>query len=426
MPSIQDLREKRAAKATEARQLLDANPGAKWNSDHQAAYDALIGEIGDTEQQITNHERLMDLEADTRFDGVVAESTAKARRDRGLPQDANDPTKVFSNWIRGGDKAVSAEQWSAIRNTMSTTTGSEGGYTVPSLIGSQVIDAMKAFGTMRAVSETISTQNGQALSFPTSDGTSETGEWVAQNTTATASDASFGTVSLNVFKVSSKIIAVPFELLQDSTVDMIPFLTNRIAQRLGRIGNTGFTVGTGTTQPDGIVPKASSGKVGTTGQTTTIIYDDIIDLMHAVDPSYRGSRCAFMAPDALLKVLRKLKDTAGRPIWTPSYDSGITLKNPSAMNGGFINQNTPQVYDTLLGFDVWVNNDMAAPAANAKSLVFGDFSYYKIRDAMGITLFRFDDSAYAKLGQIGFLAWARMGGNLVDTNAVKYYQHSAT
>jgi HK97 family phage major capsid protein len=45
---------------------------------------------------------------------------------------------------------------------------------------------------------------------------------------------------------------------------------------------------------------------------------------------------------------------------------------------------------------------------------------------MDINLFRFTDSVYTKLGQVAFLAWARMGGNLIDTNAVKFYQHSAT
>jgi HK97 family phage major capsid protein len=66
------------------------------------------------------------------------------------------------------------------------------------------------------------------------------------------------------------------------------------------------------------------------------------------------------------------------------------------------------------------------PAANARTISFGDHSYYKIRDAMDMRLFRFEDSAYARLGQVGFLAWQRMGGNLVDVNAVKTYQHSAT
>ena len=82
--------------------------------------------------------------------------------------------------------------------------------------------------------------------------------------------------------------------------------------------------------------------------------------------------------------------------------------------------------DQLLGFPVHLNNDMAVPAANAKSLAFGCLSRYMIRDAMDVTMFRFDDSAYMKLGQVGFLAWARTGGNLMDTNAVKLYQHSAT
>ena len=82
--------------------------------------------------------------------------------------------------------------------------------------------------------------------------------------------------------------------------------------------------------------------------------------------------------------------------------------------------------DTLLGYEVTVNQDVAAMAANAKSILFGDFYAYKIRDVMQATMFRFTDSAYAKLGQIGFLMWARSGGNLVDTTAVKYYANSAT
>ena len=66
------------------------------------------------------------------------------------------------------------------------------------------------------------------------------------------------------------------------------------------------------------------------------------------------------------------------------------------------------------------------PAASAKSLAFGNLRSYTIRDALEVMLYRFTDSAYAKLGQIGFMAIARAGGNLADTGAVKLYQHSAT
>jgi HK97 family phage major capsid protein len=65
-------------------------------------------------------------------------------------------------------------------------------------------------------------------------------------------------------------------------------------------------------------------------------------------------------------------------------------------------------------------------AANAKSILFGDYGHYMIRDVMQVTMFRFSDSAYTKKGQVGFLAWARSGGNLLDTAAVKYYQNSAS
>jgi HK97 family phage major capsid protein len=64
-------------------------------------------------------------------------------------------------------------------------------------------------------------------------------------------------------------------------------------------------------------------------------------------------------------------------------------------------------------------------AANAKSIAFGDFSYYTVRDVMAASLFRFTDSAYTKLGQVGFLQWSRHGGNLLDVAAVKLYQNSA-
>lgn len=434
--SVNALREQRTALAKETRNLLDNHPGKAWTAVEQKIYDEKVDDIGRIDAEITRMQKQADLDADNALDTMIADvSKSKVRFE------ATSPRGIYDTFLRNGLEGFSAEQQIVIKNTLSTTTGSQGGFTVPSLIASQLYDAMKAFGTMRAVSEILKTADGKPLSYPTSDGTAEVGEWIAQNVTATGLDPSFGTVSLNVFKASSKIVAVPFELLQDSVLDMETFVQNRLAQRLGRVGNLAFTVGTGTTQPDGIVPKASSGKVGLTGQTLTIIYDDVVDLIHSVDPAYRSYDAAFMTNDALLKVLRKIKDTAGRPIWTPSYDGGIRSglnisRTPNTGDqavgsgngdGGFANgPSGPVIFDYLLGYPVWVNNDIVVPAANAKTMLFGDFDYYKIRDAMEVQMFRFTDSVYTTLGQVGFLAWCRMGGNLMDTNAVKYYQHSAT
>ncbi|MCE7766965.1 phage major capsid protein, partial [Pseudomonas putida] len=72
------------------------------------------------------------------------------------------------------------------------------------------------------------TAQGNDINFPTSDGTTETGELIGENTTATGADPSFGVVTLKTYKFSSKVVACPFELLQDSSIDMEAFIKMRL------------------------------------------------------------------------------------------------------------------------------------------------------------------------------------------------------
>lgn len=401
MQSIQALRERHAALAKETRELVENN-NDKWNADYQAKYDQGMAELDDIKAQVERIEKVLATAADSKIEEKIEENKERQMRNAGK--------ELFAKWLKGGDKALSAQDWADVRATMSTTTTTEGGYTVPVDVAGQISEVLKAYGGVRSVANVIQSNMGNDINFPTSDGTSEVGELIGQNTTATAADPSFGVVTLSTYKFSSKIVAVPFELLQDSAADVEAFVARRLGDRLGRVTNTYFTTGTGTSQPKGVVTAAASGKVGTTGQTTSVIVDDLIDLVHSVDPAYRAGNCKFMMNDASLKVIRKLKDTAGRPVFLPGYE-GL---------GGAMG-------DSLLGYDVVINQDVATMAANAKSILFGDFSRYTIRDVMGFTLFRFDDSAYAKLGQVGFLAWMRTGGTLTDGGSpIKYYANSAT
>ena len=394
MSKIFEMREHRASLAKEARNLLDNHPGASFGKDQQAKYDGLVEQIGNLDASIVSAEKLAKIEAEAKFDVAPAAAVAPA-------------SDIYAKWLRGGERALSVAD---IRATMSTTTSSQGGYAVQSDVAMQLIDALKGYAGVRQVAEVLRTEKGNPLSFPGSDGTSEVGELIGENTTATALDPSFTTVAVNAYKYSSKIVAVPYELLQDSSVDIEAFVRQRLVDRLGRITNQHFTTGTGSGQPNGVATAATAGKTGTTGQTTSIIFDDLIDLVASVNYAYRnGNRCSFMTSDANLAKIRKLKDSQNRPVFIPGWD-GLGRAMP----------------DTILGYNVVVNDDVAAMAANAKSVLFGDFSFYKVRDALDITMFRFDDSAYAKLGQVGFLAWLRSGGNLVDTAAVKAYVNSAT
>lgn len=396
MKNITALREKISNLATQANHLLAEKGDQTWTTEEQAKFDGFTNEIELAKGQIKAAEKMRELEADRFF------NAAPAKKDDGVTIDALAAVALY---MRHGNN-VTAEQAIAIRNAMSTTTAAEGGYTVPSEIAAMVINKLKAFGGMREVAEIITTDSGNALNFPTSDGTAEVGEIVGENAAAAALDMTFGTVALNVFKYSSKKIALPVELIQDSAIDVIAFVVARLAERIARIQNTHFTTGAGTTVPDGVIPRAGTGKTGTTGQTLTVIYDDLVDLKHSVNRAYRqGAR--FMMNDLSVAIVSKLKDTTGRPVWVPSVDAGAP--------------------DTLLGYPVAINDDVAVMAASAKSIAFGDFSKYAIRDVANSTsIRRFDDSAFALLGQVGFCGWTRSGGNLLEPAAVKVYINSAT
>ena len=405
--SIQALREQLNARAASVRDLVEKH-NTEWTAAHQEKYDAGMTEVEALRAAIDRANAVTEKLAVEKQGDEIAEKIARTAPGAVA---GDEKASLWNKWMRGGDKALSAEEWRSVRNTMSTTTSSEGGYTVQTDVATRLLDQLKAFGGMRAVATVISTDKGNDIQFPTSDGTAEVGELIGQNTTATGADPTFGTLTHSVYKYSSKIVAVPYELLQDSQIDVEAFVRNRLAERLGRIQNAHFTTGTGTGQPRGVVVAAALGKTGANGQTTSVIADDLIDLVHSIDPAYRAlGRCQFMMNDASLAKVRKLKDTNGRPILSPG---DYPLSGPMT--------------DSILGYPVQINQDVASMAANAKSILFGDFSYYTIRDVMGMTMFRFEDSAYAKLGQVGFLAWMRSGGNLVGNGVeVKYYANSAT
>lgn len=405
MPSIQDLREQRSKLAAEAHDLVN---GDDWDKSSEEKVDSLLTGVDDLDAQIARHQKVLDIAADDK------KSIDTLSLDQGISTDEatvklNATKLVFDAWLRGGDDGVSAVLANnpQISNVMSTTTDSQGGYTVPTETATRLIETMADYGGVRSVAEVITTSDGSEIQFPTSDETSATGELVAENAAVSDSDPSFGVKSIAAWKYSSKAVAVPFELLEDNVVDLDAWIFRALAVRLARITNTHFTVGTGSSQPNGVVTAAGSGKVGATGQTTSVIYDDFVDLEHSVDPAYRNlGNCTWMMNDGSLKIFKKLKDGNGLPLWMPGIVSGDE--------------------STILGYDYTINQDVAVMAANAKSILFGDFSKYLVRDSMNVSMFRMTDSAYTKKGQVGFLAFLRSDGELLDASAVKYYANSAT
>lgn len=414
--SIQSLRERAAFKAKEVNELVNSN-NEKWNNDLQAKYDAGMSEIEDLKGQIDRLQKADDLlKGASEFSHARAVNIATK-----TPGAHSENSLAIKAFLAGGLAGLSEDLRAAhnarltpdIRAAMSTTTGSEGGLTVATEYMRELEKAQKAYGGLFEVASSIQTATGATMNFPTADATAEVGAIIAQNATVGRVDTTFSNVALDVYKYTSNDIAVPWELIQDSFIDIEAYIQEVLAARLGRILHTHCTTGTGTGQPRGVVTAAALGKTGTTGQTLTVTYDDLVDLEHSVDPAYRNlPGVAFMMHDSSLKVIRKLKDSQNRPIFVPGYETGVPGGQP----------------DKLLNRQVVINQDVATMAANAKSILFGAFSKYKVRRVMDLTMFRMTDSAFTRASQVGFVAFQRLGGNLIDVSGatVKYYANSAT
>lgn len=426
MKGIQALRERRDALAKNLQTLVDKDKTPEWKPEHQSQYDAAMTEIGDIDAQIKRHNDAMAAIAAGAADrgGISDDMRDQFTR---TPGAQGAESRALRAYLAGGLANLAAEDLASMRArqsgdianamrlpqaAMSTSTPAEGGYTVATEYYRQLTEAMKAFGGIRSMATILQTGTGAQMNFPTTDATSEEGEIVGQNAAAALGETTFGNISMDVYKYSSKKIAVPFELIQDSMFDIEGYINALLQMRIGRITAKHFTTGTGTGQPRGLITAAGAGKVGAIGQTATVTHDDLVDLQHSVDPLYRASpKACYMMHDNSVAVVRKLKDSQGRPIFVPGYEQG----NP----GG--------APDRVLGKPLVVVQEMATMAANAKSIAFGDCSRYVIREVMDLTLFRMADSNFILNGQIGFVAFNRQGGNLIDVGgAVKYYQNSAT
>ncbi|MEW6473440.1 MAG: phage major capsid protein [Actinomycetota bacterium] len=284
-------------------------------------------------------------------------------------------------------------------------TDSAGGYLVPPGFRQKLVERLKAFGGIAAEAEEIRTDNGETVEYPTVDDTANSGEIVAEHGTfAAGADVTFGTKSLPTYKymaggASNLPIKVSVELLQDSAFDVESFLVKALATRIHRAQSAHWATGTGTGQPEGLFVGGSSGL--TLASASTVTHDELVSIVHNVDPEYRNlGNCKWVMNDATLEVIRKLKDSDGRPLyWNGSNDMGSELKG------------------TLLGYPVVIDQGAPTFAVNAEVLAFGDIREgYVIRRVNDIQIVVLNE-LYAPNGQVGFMAWTRAGGHVQNANA---------
>ena len=394
--TILELREKRAKAWEAAKAFLDSHrkENGVLSAEDDAAYTKMEQEITDLGKEIERLERQEALGAElsrpvnkplTGKPGGKADTDGEDKTGRA----SDDYKKNFWNAMRSKVPIPN------VTNALQIGTDSEGGYLVPDEYERTLVEALEEENIFRQMAKVIKTSSGDRK-IPVV-ATKGTASWIDEEGAYLESDDSFGQVSIGAYKLGT-MIKVSEELLNDSVFNLESYISREFARRIGAKEEESFFTGDGTGKPLGILAATGGAETGiTAASATAITADELIDLFYSLKAPYRRN-AVWVLNDSTIKAIRKLKDNQGQYLWQPSLTAG-----------------TP---DLLLGKPVRTSAYMPAIAADAKTIAFGDFSYYWIADRQGRSFKRLNE-LYAATGQVGFLASQRVDGKLILPEAIK-------
>ena len=312
-----------------------------------------------------------------------------------------DEINGYLHWMRTGDT-------SAVKTLL------ESDSTVPAMptpLYNKIIQKASELSVMRLMGATVHKTPHKSLDVA----------YVTTNLTAAAAESEaaqidavqpvFDKVTIPLFKAAG-YIPVSKEALADQYFDLEAELVNHIGRSIALRENAWFFAGVGTTEPYGIITRATQGATIASGQFS---YQNLLDLMGSVAYEYTaGGKLAFaMNRDTLYGNLAGLQ-----------VSGHLVLQQLPVSGSGGVAGGRPGTW-ALNGIPVFDVSNIPASTPLAKVVYFGDFSQYHIvekADGPEITRNPWEDMAH---GIVRFYFETRLGGDLVQTDAVKYLKRGA-
>jgi HK97 family phage major capsid protein len=381
--------EKRGKAVTAARAFLDSRrKDGTLSAEDESTYEKMEADILALSREIDRENRL------TVLDAQLSQPTSAPI--------TNDPRKLDAPKTGRASDEYKAAMLKALRtnfrqvsNVLEEDNDENGGYLVPDEYDSRLIDGLTEENIMRKLGTAIKTSGEHKINLA---GTKPAAAWIEEGGALTFGDATFSQIVLDAHKLHVAV-KVTEELLYDNAFGLEGYILAQFAKALGNAEEDAFLNGDGAHKPLGLLADAGGAEVGvtTTGTNNAITADEIMNLVYSLKRPYRKN-ASFLTNDQTLSAIRKLKDANGMYLWQPSYQAGEP--------------------DRLLGYSVHTSPYMPTPAAGAKALAFGDYSYYNIGDR-GTRSFAELKELFAGNGMVAFLAKERVDGKLVLPEAVQ-------
>lgn len=395
--STRDLWVQYRSAADQLQSLYDAAEGRDLTADEQVTEARINADVDGLMQRIeADLERTQRAASMNDIERRMSQLAAATPEERQVEDSEEARVRAF---LRGETRTLTVNGSEQRVQVKGTTTA--GGFTVPTSFYDRLVEHMiEVSGIMSAGPTVLRTNSGENLQVPktTAHGTAAI---TAENAAISASDSTFGQVTLGAYKYG-RLVQVSRELVEDTAVDLLGYLARDCGRSLGNAFGAHAVTGTGSSQPSGVVTGSTLGVTGGAGVTGAFTADNLIDLFYAVISPYRSSpSCGWLMRDATIASMRKLKDNSNQYLWQPSIQVGAP--------------------ETLLGKPVYTDPNVAAVGLGAKSVIFGDMSTYFVRMVNGVRFERSDDYAF-NTDLVTFRAILRADGALVDTTgAVKHF-----
>lgn len=411
--NIAELYEKKAALL---KKIEEAAKKAKTRGDGKDGLEGLDLETMNTEfdgwyaELETIEKSIGQLERAEKLLAEQAKPIEDSKVDKGNDKEAYN--RAFHDWVKNGNSRLKPESKEILtRANQFYTTDAYGGYTIPELMGPEIVAAKAYIGGMLTpgLCRTIQTSGGEAMTVPVVDDTSTVGYLLTEKTDATssASDMTFTIATLNAYKYTSGMVKVSRELLNDSAFNFADWLRDMLLERYYRGLNYAFTLGSGSSQPQGVRGAAYKGE---DALSRSITRTNISNLMYSINRAYFFNG-TFMFNSTTLKAIRALVQSSTyneSPLWQESMRSG----EPGTLEG------KPWI----------VNENMDDIKPIGRPVLFGDFKHFWIREAGPLRLVRLDER-YAETDEVAFAVLGRVDSELVVASTaypIAYIRNTST
>ena len=395
--------------STKCNEMQDSD--AAWEDGRLATYSALEMQHGQVTRELgTIRNELNDMRL---LEPSAAKRAHKSAVGRFLRSglDGLEDAEIEAAKPQEGEKSnmpISRAGESFMIRAATASDATSGQEAVEEDIQPRVIDALNAYGGVAKMAQQFMTGAGGEWRYIQEDAANQKGEFLdAQNTAVSAQDINnLGVVTFSSKTVSSKSIGLTLEMIQDAVFDIQTYIERQAVRRLGRAWNEAFTT-TLTSLTGGPLGVVSTATAGISAQSATAVTaEELSDLS-----SLRST-----APTSTVR-----RDGRGRAHGRdgrPDRLHDLPRHGEVAPQAQGLGQPAPVASldprgcraTMIYGRPYAINYDMDDVATGNVPLIFGNFSYYGIRNIRSIEIYRFLDSRTMQNYAVECLAFSRRDG----------------